>query len=75
MTNTQRYLSQLRETYKKGTVLEIEQRFDPRPISAGTRCKVLYVDSLCQLRCVLADGKQIVLNPEMDKFHVVSTPR
>ena len=44
---------------------------DPRPVPAGTKGTVLYVDDIGTVHCRFDDGRRLGLVPGEDLFHTI----
>lgn len=67
-------LAYLRNTYAKGTVVELLEMDDPQAPPVGTKGKVMYVDDAGQIGVKWDTGSSLSLIDGVDSFRIVSTP-
>ena len=67
-------LAYLRNTYTKGTVVELLGMDDPQAPPVGTKGKVVYVDDAGQIGVAWDTGFSLSLIDGVDSFRIVSAP-
>ena len=63
----------LKKQYPPGTRLQLDRMGDdPRPIPAGTKGTVSFVDDCGTVFCNFDNGRSLGICPEVDSFHKIS---
>ena len=63
----------LKKQYPPGTRLQLDRMGDdPRPIPAGTKGTVSFVDACGTVFCNFDNGRSLGICPEVDSFHKIS---
>lgn len=60
-----------KNSYPKGTRVEVISMDDPRPISGGTKGTVDVVDDMGTVHCTFDNGRRLGLIPNVDIFEKV----
>lgn len=71
MANRAEVVARIRARYPKGTVVICDRMNDPRPVPAGTRGVVDFVDDIGTVHCAFEGGRHIGLIEGVDDFHIV----
>ncbi len=63
----------LKKQYPPGTRVQLDRMGDdPRPIPAGTKGTVSFVDDCGTVFCNFDNGRSLGICPEVDSFHKIS---
>ena len=63
----------LKKQYPPGTRVQLDRMGDdPRPIPAGTKGTVSFVDDCGTVFCNFDNGRSLGVCPEVDKFHKIT---
>ena len=67
----QQMVAWYKESYPKGTRVEVISMDDPRPIPPGTKGTVDIVDDMGTVHCTFDNGRRLGLIPNIDIFKKV----